>query len=102
MLENWNIWPSDWMSQGNRSMTSYIEGAPDWVVECGEIRSSMEFVFPNWERLLEEGYRYYVLTWNVYDTERCSALFFANPNDAQRQFEYSRDPLGKHRNKEES
>ena len=101
-MENWTTWPDGWMAQGNRSMTSYIDGKPDWIVECGEISKNMEFVFPYWEELLNEGCRYYVLSWDLYDTGRCKSLFFEDPDMAQAQFELTRDPFGRHRKDEES
>lgn len=96
-MGNWIVWPEDWMAQGNRSMNSYVEGAENWAVECSEITQSMEHRIPNWKDLLDQGYRYYVLKFNVIDYNGTSYIdFYRQPNVAQKAFELARDPMFVH------
>lgn len=94
----WNTYPENWMSQGNRAMISYIEGLEDrgWAVECGNINPHPLYGRPEWAPEYDMGYRYYVLKYNIFDRKKDSVAFYKDPFEAQKAFEKARDPLGKH------
>ena len=92
---NWNVYPKGWMAEGRRSMLSHIDGLNDWCVECAEFNDHELYGRPEWRHEYELGYRYYVLKYNLYDTNKQSVEFYTDPNDAQEAFEKARDPIGK-------
>lgn len=96
MEREWPTWPEDWMSQGNRYMNSYVEGMPDWAVECSSFTPHPLYGRPEWSSEYEAGYRYYVLKWNTLDFEKRTVEFYKDPFEAQKAFEKARDPLRKH------
>ena len=96
MDREWLTWPEDWMSQGNRCMVSYVDGTPDWCVECHRLNPHPLYGNPQWATEYEMGYRYYVLVWNLYDRSKDNVMFYKDPSEAQKAFEKVRDPLGRH------
>ena len=62
-MSNWEVYPENWMEQGNRCMISYIEGLENqgWAIECSSFNPDPLFGRPEWEAEYEAGYRYYVL-----------------------------------------
>lgn len=96
-MSNWEVYPENWMEQGNRCMISYIEGLENqgWAIECSSFNPDPLFGRPEWEAEYEAGYRYYVLKYNLFDGRRVES-FYKHPREAQEAFEKMRDPLGKH------
>lgn len=96
MEQEWMTWPEDWMSQGNRSMNSYMDRSDRIAVECAGFNPDPLYGRPEWATEYGMGYRYYVLVRDVLDPSKRRVEFYKDPVEAQKAFERARDPLGKH------
>ena len=92
----WQTYPDNWLSDWNGCMLSYMEGSDHIAVECASFNPSPLYGRPEWSFEYEQGYRYYVLVWDVYDSDKRNVSFYKDAVEAQVAFEKARDPLGKH------
>lgn len=81
--ENKIEYPYGWIAQGNRYMNLPINGNDAYAVECSEVSSTMDRCFPNWKELIDDGWRYYVLVYSIYDSEERGVVFLKDPYTAQ-------------------
>ena len=81
--ENKIEYPYGWIAEGRRSMNLCVDGNDAYAVECSEVSPTMAWRFPNWKELIDAGWLYYVLVYNVYDPEESGVMFLQDPDIAQ-------------------
>lgn len=94
----WPTWPENWLTEHNGYMGSHIDGLEQqgWCVECSSFNPHPLYGWPKWATEYEMGYRYYVLTWNLFDRSKDRVAFYKDAVSARAAFEKARDPLGRH------
>lgn len=101
-MSEWNLYPEHWLrDQRNAAMIGYVDGLEDrgWTVEAGSFNDHPLYGQSEWSNEYSAGYRFYVLVWNCYDSDKKNVHFYKDPDEAQDAFEKARDPLGKHSKK---
>ena len=96
---DWNEYPEHWMRDfRNAAMIGHVDGLEDqgWCVEAGSFNDHPLYGRAEWSVEYSNGYRYYVLVYNIYDSDKRNVAFYKDPDEAQEAFEKARDPLGKH------